>query len=255
MNPAEQAGRLFIDVSRQIGGALLLLSQLAKRLVRLEMDRIEFKRCLFRMGYRSVSVIASTALIVGVILVIQAFVFVERYGLRSQLGWGAGFVTIRELGPVLFALMFSGRVGAYTAAELGTMTVTDQVDGLRCLALDPISYLVAPRFVAMVISLTALTIIGNTAALISASVVGSVMMEVDQHTFWASLAEMLTPWDYLTSVLKAALFGAVIAVTCCYFGLTAKGGAPGVGRAVNASVVASAVAVFVIDYFSTFVLG
>ena len=120
-------------------------------------------------------------------MVIQAFVFVDRYGLRSQLGWGAGFVTIRELGPVLFALMFSGRVGAYTAAELGTMQVTDQVNGLKCLAIDPISYLVVPRFLAMVISLIALTIIGNTVALVSASLVGDALMEVDQHTFWTSL--------------------------------------------------------------------
>ncbi len=253
--PMERSGRLFLDVARNTGGAFLLFFEILKRLMRLSMDGLEFKRCMFRMGYRSVSIIAATAFIVGIILVIQAFVFVDRYGLRSQLGWGSGFVTIRELGPVLFALMFSGRVGAYTAAELGTMTVTDQVSGLRCLALDPIAYLAAPRFLAMIISLAALTIIGNTVALISASVVGDMLMEVDAHTFWSSLVSMLTPWDYLTSVLKAGLFGAIIAVTSCYAGLSATGGAPGVGRAVNASVVSSASAIFVLDFFSTFVLG
>lgn len=252
---AAQSGRLFLEVSRNTGGVFLLFFQVLKRLLPLNMDRLEFKRCLFRMGYRSVSIIMATALVVGVILVIQAFVFVDRYGLRSQLGWGAGFVTIRELGPVLFALMFSGRVGAYTAAELGTMTVTDQINGLRCLALDPISYLVVPRVLAMTVSLAALTIIGNTTALVSASIVGDLMMEVDQHTFWSSLTTMLTPWDYLTSVIKAGFFGGIIALTSCYFGLTAEGGAPGVGRAVNTAVVASASAIFVVDFFSTFVLG
>jgi phospholipid/cholesterol/gamma-HCH transport system permease protein len=231
---AAQSGRLFLEVSRNTGGAFLLFFQVLKRLVSMEMDGLEFKRCLLRMGYRSVSIIMSTAVVVGIILVIQAFVFVDRYGLRSQLGWGAGFVTIRELGP---------------------MTVTDQVNGLRCLALDPIAYLVVPRFLAMIISLAALTVIGNTTALLSASVVGDLMMEVDQHTFWSSLTTMLTPWDYITSVVKAGFFGGIIAVTSCYFGLNATGGAPGVGRAVNTSVVASASAVFVIDFFSTFVLG
>lgn len=254
-DPIAKSGRVFIEVASATGGMARLLFWISKRLFPPQMDGLEFRRALLRMGYRSISIIVATALVVGIILVIQAYVFVDRYGLRSQLGWGAGFVTIRELGPVLFALMFSGRVGAYTAAELGTMTVTDQVNGLRCLAIDPISYLVVPRFFAMIIALVALTVIGNTVALVSASVVGDMMMEVDQHTFWTSLTAMLTPWDYMTSVLKSGLFGGIIALTSCHFGLGTSGGAPGVGRSVNASVVASAVAVFIVDFFSTFVLG
>jgi len=239
----------------EVGGAALLLVNIVKRLFSLRFDGAEFKRCMIQMGYKSLSIMIATAFVVGVILVIQAFVFVDRYGLRSQLGWGAGFVTIRELGPILLALMFSGRVGAFTAAELGTMQVTDQIDGLRCLAIDPISYLVVPRFLAMVISLTALTIIGNTVALLSASVMGQIMMDVDRHTFWTSLFSMLTPWDYATGVIKSALFGGIIAVTSCHYGLNTTGGAPGVGMSVNRSVVASAIAIFVVDYFSTFMLG
>jgi phospholipid/cholesterol/gamma-HCH transport system permease protein len=193
--PIRQVGGLFLDASRETGGAARLLVQVFRRLVPPDLDGPELKRGLLRMGYKSLSIIIATAFVVGVILVIQAFVFVDRYGLRSQLGWGTGFVTVRELGPVLFALMFSGRVGAYTAAELGTMQVTDQVDGLRCLAIDPVSYLVVPRFVAMVVALTALTIIGNTVALVSASVMGQLLMDVEQHTFWSSLIEMLRPFD------------------------------------------------------------
>ena len=254
-DPVRQLGSTFINVSKETGGAAILLKEILRRLFPPNLDISEFRRCLLKMGVKSLTIIVATAFIVGIILVIQAFVFVDRYGLRSQLGWGSGFVTIRELGPVLFALMFSGRVGAYTAAELGTMQVTDQVDGLRCLAIDPISYLVVPRFLAMIISLVTLTIIGNTFALVSASVVGDALMEVDQHTFWTSLTSMLKPWDYVTSVLKAALFGGIIAVMSCHFGLSTSGGAPGVGKSVNAAVVGSAVAIFVVDFFSTFVLG
>lgn len=255
VTPVRQAGRLFLTASQETGGVTLLLMKVLRRLFPPDLDRDELRRCLLRMGVRSVSVIIATAFVVGIILVIQAFVFVDRYGLRSQLGWGAGFVTIRELGPVLFALMFSGRVGAYTSAELGTMQVTEQIDGLRCLAIDPVSYLVVPRFVAMVISLVALTIIGNTVALVSASLIGNVLMEVEQSTFWGSLTAMLRPWDYVTSILKAAMFGGIIAVTSCHFGLSTRGGAPGVGVAVNNAVVASAVAIFIVDFFSTFVLS
>jgi len=221
--PVRQVGSFFIESSSETGGAALLLGSIMKRLFPPTFDKAEFKRCMLRMGYKSLSIMIATAFVVGVILVIQAFVFVDRYGLRSQLGWGAGFVTIRELGPVLLALMFSGRVGAYTAAELGTMEVTDQVDGLRCLAIDPISYLVVPRFLAMIFSLVALTIIGNTVALISASIMGEIMMEVDQHTFWSNLFSMLTPWDYATSVIKSALFGGIIAVTSCHYGSKEQG--------------------------------
>ncbi|MBN2719130.1 MAG: ABC transporter permease [Deltaproteobacteria bacterium] len=250
-----QVGHLILLISEQIGGAAILLGQIFKRLIPPRFDALEFRKCLFSMGYKSLSIMIATAFVVGVILVIQSFVFVERYGMRSQLGWGAGFVIIRELGPVLLALMFSGRVGAFTTAELGTMTVTEQVDGLRCLAIDPISFLVVPRFLAMIISLASLTLIGNAVALVSASIMGEIMMDVDSHTFWSSLFSMLTAGDIFLSVTKSVLFGAIIAVNSCYFGLSTTGGAPGVGIAVNRTVVSSAVAVFVVDFFSTFVLG
>ena len=253
--PITKLGRTFLDASREVGGISLLLGRIATRVIRGDLDGPEFKRCLLHAGWRSLSIIIASAVLLGVILVIQAFVFVDRYGTRSQLGWGAGFTTIRELGPVLFALMFSGRVGAFTTAELGTMQVTDQIDGLRCLAIDPISYLIVPRFLASIISLTLLTIIGNTVSLVTSSIIGQVLMEVDQHTFWSGLFDKLNHWDYFTSVFKSMAFGAIIAASSCHFGLTASGGAPGVGAAVNRAVVASATLIFVVDFFSTFVLG
>lgn len=251
----ERIGALLVQISTQLGGALLLLGRVLTRFVPPRFDRAELRKCLYLMGYKSLSIMVATAFVVGVILVIQAFVFVDRYGMRSQLGWGAGFVTIRELGPVLLALMFSGRVGAYTAAELGTMTVTEQVDGLRCLAIDPISYLVVPRFLAMTASLVALTLIGNAVALVSASIMGNILMQVEYNTFWTSLFSMLKIGDIVLSVTKSALFGAIIAINSCYFGLSTTGGAPGVGISVNKTVVSSAIAIFVVDFFSTFVLG
>jgi phospholipid/cholesterol/gamma-HCH transport system permease protein len=135
------------------------------------------------------------------------------------------------------------------------MEVTDQVDGLRCLAIDPISYLIVPRFMAMTISLVVLTLIGNAVALVSSSVMGNIMMDVDAHTFWSNLFYMLTPFDLLLSILKSTLFGVIIAASSCHFGLATSDGAPGVGKSVNKAVVLSAVAIFVSDYVLTFLIA
>ena len=248
-------GRLVLELSRQTGGTALLTLRVLLRINKFDIELKELKQSLFLMGYKSLPIMIATAIVVGVILVIQSFVFVDRYGMRSQLGYGAGFTIVRELGPILMALMFSGRVGAFTAAELGTMSVTDQINALKCLAIDPISFLVVPRFIAMVISLIALTLIGNATALTSASIMGQLMMDIDQHTFWSSLIDMLTPYDFIISVIKSALFGAIIAVNSSYFGFETTGGAPQVGLAVNKTVVSSAVAIFVVDFFLTFIMG
>src|SRR5207253_4072207 len=121
-------------------------------------DRFELTRNLFKMGVRSLPIVAVTALFTGAIMVIQAGVLIRRFGAEGLLGWGAGFATLREVGPSLIALMFSGRVGANNTAELATMKVTEQIDALETLAIDPLSYLILPRVLSMVVMLFVLTI-------------------------------------------------------------------------------------------------
>jgi len=162
---------------------------------------------------------------------------------------------LREIGPILIALMFSGRVGANNTAELSTMTVTEQLDGLRALAIDPVRFLVVPRVVAMMVMLVALTVIGDVVALLGASVVGRSMLDIDWSTMYHSFADNLAPFDFLHGVYKSIAFGAAIAVSSCYFGVTVRGGAVGVGRAVNAAVVAAAVSVLLLDFFLTYLSG
>ena len=159
---------------------------------------------------------------------------------------------LREIGPILIALMFSGRVGANNTAELGTMTVTEQLDGLRALAIDPIRFLVVPRVIAMIVMLFALTVIGDLVALLGASVVGRAMLDIDWSTMYYSFADNLKPCDFLHGLYKSIAFGGAIAVTSCYFGVTVRGGAVGVGRAVNAAVVAAAVSIMLLDFFLTY---
>ncbi len=247
-------GSVLLAIAAQVGGAGMLLGQVLVRLRPSLIDRHELFRNLHRMGVRSLPIIAATAAFTGGIMVIQAAPFVEKYNAKNFVGWAATFTTFRELGPLLIALIFNGRVGANNTAELGTMKVTDQVDALRALAIDPVGYLVVPRVIAMVAMMLALCVIGDAVALGGAVLTADVILDVDPRIFLASALERLDSWDFLVGLVKSLLFGLMIALMSCYYGLAARGGAPGVGRAVNASVVASAAGIFIADYFSTFVL-
>lgn len=247
-------GAMLLAIAEHVGGAGMLLGQVLVRLRPSRIDRHELFRNLHRMGVRSLPIIAATAAFTGGIMVIQAAPFVEKYNAKNFVGWAATFTTFRELGPLLIALIFNGRVGANNTAELGTMKVTDQVDALRALAIDPVGYLVVPRVIAMVVMMVALCVIGDAVALGGAVLTADVILDVDPRIFLSSALERLDSWDFLVGLIKSLLFGLMIALMSCYYGLATRGGAPGVGRAVNASVVAAAAGIFVADYFSTFVL-
>ncbi|MEM9067527.1 MAG: ABC transporter permease [Myxococcota bacterium] len=250
----ERVGALLLGIASQLGGVSLLFGQILGRLRPSRIDRHELFRNLNRMGVRSVPIVAATAAFTGGIMVIQAAPFVERFNAKNFIGWAATFTTVRELGPLLIALIFNGRVGANNTAELGTMKVTDQVEALRALAIDPVGYLVVPRVIAMVFMMVVLCIIGDAVALGGAIVTADMILGVDPRIFLSSALERLETWDFLVGLIKAFLFGLMIALMSCYYGLATRGGAPGVGRAVNASVVAAAAGIFIADYFSTFVL-
>src|SRR6478609_10585851 len=152
-----------------VGGFGMLFIEIARRTLRRDFDGSEFLRNLYRMGIKSMPSVAVTALFTGGIMVIQAAPIVQRYGAYGLLGWGAGFGTLREIAPLLTALMINGRVGANNTAELGTMVVTEQIDALRVLAIDPIAFLIAPRFLAMIITLFLMTIFSDALALVGAA--------------------------------------------------------------------------------------
>jgi phospholipid/cholesterol/gamma-HCH transport system permease protein len=247
-----RAGAVAISIADQVGGIFVLFGRIVARLFPPRVDGRELIRNLHRMGVSSVGIIAATSVFVGAIMVIQAAPMVSRFNVKELIGWGAGFATLREVGPLLIALVFNGRVGANNTAELATMVVTEQIDGLRALAIDPISYLVLPRVIAMVCMIFVLTIIGDSVAMLGAVGASKVLLDVDPRTFMSSLVTLLDEQDMLSGLWKSLAFGLVIALTSCHFGLNVKGGAPGVGRAVTGAVVASASGIFVLDYFATF---
>jgi len=244
-----------VSIAQHVGGIVVLTGQVLRALIPPRIDGRELVKNLHKMGNRSVPIVALTALFAGGLMMLQSGPFVKKLGATGLAGWAAGYAVLREIGPILIALMFSGRVGANNTAELSTMTVTEQLDGLRALAIDPVKFLVVPRVIAMMVMLVALTVIGDLVALVGATVVGSALLEIDASTMYHSFADNLKPYDFLHGISKSVAFGAAIAMSSCYFGVTVRGGAVGVGRAVNAAVVAAAVSIMLLDFFITYLAG
>jgi phospholipid/cholesterol/gamma-HCH transport system permease protein len=249
-------GAAFLDLAAVIGGMAVLFGSITHRIASRSMDRGELLRNLYKMAVKSLPIVVVTALFTGAIMVIQAATIVERYGAQALLGWGAGFGTLREVAPLLTALMISGRVGANNTAELGTMVVTEQVDALRALAIDPLAFLIVPRFLAIIATLFMMTLFADLLALFGAAYTGLALLGVEPRSFYNGVTGGLLGFgDVANGLAKSLAFGFVIALASCHCGLATKGGAPGVGRAVNATVVASAAGVFILDYVVSFLLG
>jgi phospholipid/cholesterol/gamma-HCH transport system permease protein len=249
-------GGAFLEIAGTTGGMVILLGRILARFFPPRLDQRELWKNLYKMAVKSLPIVVVTALFTGAIMVIQAATIVKRYGAEGLLGWGAGFGTLREIAPLLTALMISGRVGANNTAELGTMVVTEQLDALRVLAIDPISFLIAPRFIAIVATLFMMTLFADALALFGAAYTGQALLGVSPTTFYNGLTSGLLGFsDVANGLFKSIVFGLVMGLASCHFGLATTGGAPGVGRSVNATVVASAAGVFVLDYLVSFALG
>jgi phospholipid/cholesterol/gamma-HCH transport system permease protein len=247
---------MVLGLATLVGGMGVLFGRIFVRLLRLRFDFRELVQNLYKMAVKSLPIVIVTALFTGGIMVIQAAPIVERYGAHGLLGWGAGFGTLREIGPLLTALMISGRVGANNTAELGTMVVTEQIDALRALAIDPISFLIVPRFIGIVLTLFLSTVFADVLALFGAAYAGLAILSVEPLVFYNGLTSgLLGLGDVLHGLIKSVVFGVVIALASCQFGISTSGGAPGVGRAVNATVVTSAAGIFVLDYLVSFLIA
>lgn len=254
IQPLRYIGQQFLAWSAIVGGLVAMMGKVFVNAAPWKLDRPQVWRSLYRVGVKSFPIVLVTALLTGAIMVIQAGMFIEKYGAYGLLGWGAGYSVLREVGPIMIGLMFSGRVGANTTAELGTMKITDQVDALRALAIDPVRYLVMPRVIAMVVMLFLLVIVGDFAALLGGALTAQVLLGVDVKLFMWSIVEYIFLEDFTHGLWKALVFGYSIGIISCFFGMNTSGGAVGVGRAVNASVVGSAIAIFVFDYLITFAM-
>ncbi len=201
------------------------------------------------IGVQSVPVVAITGFFIGMVLAVQSFAQFNSIGMATRLGQVVNISVVRELGPVLAAVMLAGRVGGAMAAELATMRITDQIDALACLGANPIHHLAVPRFIACVMLIPLLTIIANFMGVMGGALISIQVFHVDGHNYWQNARGVITLWDLSTGLIKPMCFGAAIAIIACHRGFKSEGGAEGVGKAATASFVASFIVILVVDFF------
>jgi phospholipid/cholesterol/gamma-HCH transport system permease protein len=248
-------GRGLLALAEEAGGMTIVLARVIEAFLPPRIDHREVLRAGEKFGWQSAPIVAATAFFAGGIMALQSLPYAQQMQAMALVPWAASFATLREVGPVLIGLMFSGRVGSNNTAELGTMVVTEQVDAMRLLAIDPYELLIVPRFIAMVVMMLALTIIGDMCSIVGAMLTSRAVAGIELVEFVQLARVQLRLVDFTSGLVKAGFFGAVIGVMSCHFGLRASGGARGVGRAVNASVVGSALGIIVLDYLLTPIIG
>ncbi|PYV14713.1 MAG: transporter [Acidobacteria bacterium] len=202
-----------------------------------------------RIGVGSLTIIVLTGFFTGAVLGIQSESALRRYGAVSITGQLVSLTLIRELGPVLAALMVAGRIGSGIASELGSMAVSEQINAMRALGTDPTRRLVTPRMVATVSMLPLLTIVCNAVGMGGGWIIARYKLLISTSQYWSDAMHALEFSDVLGSLIKPLVFGFIISMTGCYVGLGAQGGTEGVGRATTTAVVSSSILVIAADFF------
>ena len=207
------------------------------------------------IGVGSMPIIVLTGFFTGCVLALQSVTALQQFGAVSKTGSLVSLSMVKELGPVLTGLMVAGRVGAAIAAELGTMRVTEQIDALRTLATHPVDYLVVPRLVALHATLPLLTAESIAFGIFSGYIVGVYLLGIDPTYSWYNMLKYTATSDVVVGIIKAFIFGGIVAIVGCYKGMTCGEGAEGVGRATTEAVVYSSITILITNFFLTLILG
>jgi phospholipid/cholesterol/gamma-HCH transport system permease protein len=204
---------------------------------------------LYEVGVRSVPVVAVTGAFIGMVMAIETHTQFRAIGQEERIGSVIGLSVVKQIGPVLAAVMLAGRIGGALTAELGTMNVTEQLDALRVMGSDPIRYLVVPRFVACVLLTPMLTIYSDALGVIGGWLISVKFLGVPSGPYWHYSAQGIETWQIMEGIWKSVFFGAAIGLISCYKGFNCGSGASGVGRACTESFVTSFLAIIVLNFF------
>jgi phospholipid/cholesterol/gamma-HCH transport system permease protein len=203
------------------------------------------------IGYFSLPVVGLTALFTGMVLALQSHTGFSRFNAEGAIATVVVLSVTRELGPVIAGLMVAGRVGAAMAAEIGTMRVTDQIDAMTTLSTDPLRYLVLPRLLAGLVTLPALVFIADIIGVFGGFLVGTYKFDFNPAAYLTQTEQYLATMDVVSGLIKAAVFGFIVALMGCYQGYYSQGGAEGVGQATTHAVVSASILILLSDYFLT----
>lgn len=246
---AGSVGRGLLDWLAEVGAVSRFLSRFSTKLHRAPRRGHNLVMAqMVAIGIDSIPLVLITSLFVGAVAAVQAAYQMQDYIPLRFIATVVGKSVVIELGPVLTALVVAGRVGASIAAELGTMRVTEQVDAMEAMAIDPVEYLVVPRVIAGLVMLPVLTVFADALAIVGAYVVATLAIGVGHQEFINGLRMFFNAHDVIGGLVKALVFGYIITAMGCYYGFETQGGAEGVGRATTKAVVASSVLILISDY-------
>jgi phospholipid/cholesterol/gamma-HCH transport system permease protein len=236
---------------RDLGGIGLLARDAARAAVRPPFEVAAWVAQMEQVGVRSLFVAGITTLFTGMVLALQTALSLPSLGVKYYIGSVVAKSLVRELGPVLTALVVGGRIGAGMTAELGTMRVTEQLDALRSMAADPVKKLVVPKLLATLVMLPVLTVLGNALGILGGAIIAVTQLGLPLGFYANDVLEALTLSDLGSGLGKSVFFALGIALIGCYNGIQVQGGADGVGRATTNTVVAAAIYVLTADFFLT----
>lgn len=241
----------FVSFVQRTGEIAFLTSKAFVALLKPPYEIGSWVRQMEQIGVRSLGVAGITTIFTGMVLALQTALSLPSLGIKYYIGSVVSKSLVRELGPVLTALIVGGRIGAGMTAEIGTMKVTEQIDALRSMAADPVKKLVVPKLIATLVMLPALTVIGDALGILGGLVVATTTLGLPPGLYLNDVFDALTFGDVGSGVCKSFFFAYFIAIVGCYNGLNTQGGADGVGRATTNTVVLAAILVLVSDFFLT----
>jgi len=244
-------GHRFMDFIRYTGGLSVLMGQTLFWVPMPPLRRRQLFEQMSRIGVDSLPIVSLISLFTGMVLALQSAYQMQKFSAEMYIASLVAFSMTRELGPVLTALIVAGRVGASITAELGTMKVTEQIDALETLATNPIKYLVVPRFLALIIILPLLTVYSDIIGILGGYVIGVYKLGISHSLYMKNTWDPLRYKDVFTGLIKSFFFAIITCIVACYEGMTAEGGAEGVGQATTSSVVTSFILIIASDCFFT----
>ena len=253
----ERWGALWMYIFEFIGGISALILDVTVWLYRsFSRKNVHFGRAaavsqIVRIGFRSVGIVCLVCGSIGLILAFQMEPPLSTFGQTDKIANIIGVAVLRELGPLISAIVLTGFAGAAIAAELGTMVVGEEIEALEAQALNPIRFLAVPRVLATVLSLVLLTVIGDVVAIVSACIVSVEFLDVPYAVYKANTLTQVSLSDFTTGLVKASVFGVILAAIACYNGLRVSGGAAGVGKATTDTVVQTIVSIVIADLVFT----
>lgn len=250
----DRLGRGVLANVEEMGKILLLFLSVLAWMVRPPVKlRNIFKQMEF-VGVKSIFVVVLTGTFTGMVMALQGYHGFRMFSAESLVGGTVALVMARELGPVLTSLMVTARAGSAMAAELGTMRVTEQIDALAVMAVNPVKHLIVPRVLAGVLMVPLLTVVSDFVGVLGGYFVGVHILGINSGIFVKNIMRMVTADDIYNGLIKAACFGLILTVVGCYKGFNTTGGAEGVGRATTEAVVLASITILVSDYFLTAIM-